>query len=531
MQSVSLFSPFDCVVRISPNANPNPFMARVTGTFVHESGERFVGVPGFYDGDGRMVIRFAPNRLGTWTGTTQSDVPELDGQALPEIDCVPSDAALAHGVLTRDSRNPHRFAWEDGTPFVPLGFECDFLFSYHQSHPEDCLKRLDQLQSRGFNTLVMNVYAHTGFSASSFTMWNDPRPACDECVYGPPRTYVFEGTNEAPEHGLLNVAFFHGYDTLIRELHKRGMVAHIMIQAQNKGVNWPERWSAEDDLYWRYVVSRYQAFGNIVWDVGKECYKLHQETGNHGYALDRMRLIREHDAYRHLVTAHDPDQSSAGGRLSEADKAADFVSDQNHLADSAMYNRDALAKQAAWPAPYLHIEYGYEEGAEDHRTHRNPATTADWRTVLEWTWALYASGAYACYYYSNTAWDLVKFDPEPPGWQRYAYLRKFLDTLPFNEMAPANEAVNRGFCLAKPGDTYFAFLPNGGDVEMDLSPMPGRVGDAGRMFWDAVPVHVLWLDIASGEECTQQVHPAGFRTALPNPLPDRATPCAIRVRV
>ena len=188
----------------------------------------------------------------------------LDGQALPEIRCVAAAEGGLHGVLTRDPRHDRRFIWEDGTPFVPLGFECDFLFSYFDRHPDDCRARLDRLQACGFNYIVMNVYAHTGFSSSDFTAWGDPRPACDECVYGPPAVYAFAGTNERPDHSRLNPAFFRTYDTLLHELQRRGMVAHIMIQAQNKGVNWPARWSDEDDCYWAYVVARYQAFGNVV---------------------------------------------------------------------------------------------------------------------------------------------------------------------------------------------------------------------------------------------------------------------------
>ena len=76
-------------------------------------------------------------------------------------------------------------------------------------------------------------------------------------------------------------------------LFEKGIVAHVMIQVQNKHVRWPARRSAEDDLYWRYVVSRYAAFPNVVWDVGKESYNLLKETGSHEYTIDRIRLIRE----------------------------------------------------------------------------------------------------------------------------------------------------------------------------------------------------------------------------------------------
>ena len=93
--------------------------------------------------------------------------------------------------------------------------------------------------------------------------------------------YAFGGTNQAPDHTILNVDFFQGLDRLMTYLHDKGILVHLMIQVQNKQVNWPERRSAEDDLYWRYVVARYQAFGNIIWDVGKESFNLLKETFQH----------------------------------------------------------------------------------------------------------------------------------------------------------------------------------------------------------------------------------------------------------
>ena len=339
--------------------------------------------------------------------------------------------------------------------------------------------------------------------------------------------YVFGGTNEEPDHSRLNPDFFRDYDALMRLLHERGIVAHIMIQVQNKKVNWPERRSTEDDLYWSYVVARYQAFGNVVWDIGKECYNLFKETGGHDYTLDRIALVRRCDAYGHLVTAHDPAGNSAG-TICEVDEACDFVSDQIHVGDCAVYNREAIAKQRTLPRPYLNIEYGYEEGAEQLKTYRS-RTTTEWQSVLKWTWSIYAAGAYACYYYSNTAWDLVKFDPEPEGWVRYAYLARLLASLPFNEMTPANEMVDRGFCLAKAGCDYLVFLPDGGDVELDLSDVPGHTGVRSEVSWDDVRVAVFWLDIFTGEEIDQEITPEGFRTSLENPLAQRGNPCALRV--
>jgi hypothetical protein len=58
----------------------NPYM-EVALSAVFRNGDEDVTVPGFYDGDGIYRIRFSPDEEGTWTYETQSDSPELDGQA------------------------------------------------------------------------------------------------------------------------------------------------------------------------------------------------------------------------------------------------------------------------------------------------------------------------------------------------------------------------------------------------------------------------------------------------------------------
>lgn len=503
----------------SDSEHANPFMVNVHATFEHESGEKIENVPGFYNGDGQWVVRFWPTLSGEWQGRTESDDPNLGGVPLGPVECVGTTNASVHGGLGLDPASPRTFAWQDGTPFVLLGFECDWLFAYHQRHPEDCRKQVNAVADCGFNYVVMNIYAHTGFGLPDKhgKIMQGKQIAPAEFLYGPPDRYVFGGTNDNPDHSVLNVDFFKDYDTMMRILHERGVVAHLMIQVQNKAVNWPARRSAEDDLFWKYVVARYQAFGNVVWDIGKESYNLLKETGSHDYTIDRIGLIRKTDAYRRLVTVHDSEQKSAG-RESAADLACDFSSDQIHLRDVAYYNREAIRRLRNRERPYLNIEYGYEYGVDDYKIYAGH-TTSDWRDILTWTWAFYAAGAYACYYYNNTSWDLIKFEPQPPGWQRYRYVRETVDGIPYNRMSADNELVEYGHCLAAPGECYLVYLPRGGDLKIDLSALPHEAA-----------VSCEWLDIFSGVKEQVEGESKGFCTMLENPLSDTAQPCVAVVR-
>lgn len=473
---------------------------------MHESGGRIESVHGFYDGGGAWKVRFRPMQVGTWRGLTASEVPELDGVELGPVRCVPSSNPLVRGQVTTDSNHPRRFAFEDETPFVPLGFECDWLFAVHQSRPDRFREMTDTLAERGFNYFVTNIYAHTGFSEQGHG-----------CVYAPPEKYAFEGSNDAPDHSRMNVCFFRDYDDMVACLHQKGIVAHLMIQVQNKGVSWPKRGSADDNFFLRYVIWRYQAYPNVVWDVGKESYRLFDETGSHDYTIDRIRLIRKADVYRHLVTVHDSVADSAG-RNSPVDDVCDFVSDQVHLGDAASYFREAQRRFRLLPKPYMNIEYGYEEGVEPLKTYRG-STTRPWQDILLWAYAIYLGGAYACYYYSNTAWDLVKSDPEPPGWRRYRYMADFLGGLDINAMEPDNGYVAAGLCLAEPGRQYLALLPEGGELVIDLTAIPA----SGRASCE-------WMDICSGERKRACVDSFEFSTRIRNPLACPSSPCVVAIR-
>ena len=263
---------------------------------------------------------------------------------------------------------------------------------------------------------------------------------------------------------------------------------------------------------------RYQAFGNVIWDVGKESKNLFREMGDHDYVLERMDIIRKADAYGHLLTVHDVEMRNAG-TLSEPDRQSDFVTDQVHLSDAARYNREAIRRMRNSGTPYVNVEYGYELAEEQLKTYRG-RTTAEWDDILKWTWAIYAAGAYPCYYYDNTSWDLIKFEPVPESWMRYRELRDFLEGLPFNQMVGDNEYVERGLCLALAGTAYLVYLPEGGDTRIDLS-------DVG----EGTPIAVDWMAILTGERSSGEMEKSdfwgGFNTDLINPFEDKDQPCVV----
>jgi len=462
--SVEQYHPHDFALRAAPPAG-NPFDVELRGEFTGPANTRLV-VPGFYDGDGVWKIRFSATRPGRWRMKTGSSLVELSGKSW-EISAAPNRQPEIHGGLRVDPARPFHFVWEDGARHFLLGYECDWLWALDLTEsggdPElpKTRRLVESIRRHGFNHVILNVYAHdTNWSKGRQNQWD----------YGPPALYAWEGTNDTPDHSRPNPKFFQHYDRVVDLLHRNGIVAHIMLKVYNKLVNWPAPGSPEEEKYFRYLAARYQAYGNVVWDFSKEAYYEKDEQ----LQKRLLALVRRTDAYRRLLTVHDDDafewDPALGGIL-------DFRSDQQHThwAEMVAFDRNFRKR------PVVNVEFGYERGVETLPTYR---VQQDWPEVLRRAYLIYLAGGYGAYYYSNTAWDLVKFEPEPPGYARFKLLKDVFTALPYWEMEPAGELAVGGPCLARRGSHYLCYV-EGAQIRINLTSAQG-------------PLAAEWIDTWTG---------------------------------
>jgi hypothetical protein len=433
----------------------NPFDVDLRGEFTGPGGVRLV-VPGFYDGDNTWKIRFSPTAPGQWSLLTVSPVAALNNQSETAITATANSNKAIHGGLRIDPLHRNHFMFEDGSRYFLMGYEADWLWGTDMMDPQRKLMRhlIDQIDARGFNNVMVNVYAYdTSWAKGHTNQWD----------YGPPAMYVFGGTNEKPDYTRLNTDFFKIYDGMMQALLDKGIVANLMFKVYNKMVNWPAPGSVDEARYFRYVTSRYQAFPNVTWDFSKEAFN--EPDKNLEKRL--IDLIRATDGYHRLTTAHDNDVYDWNQNLNSN---LDFRTDQehNHWMEMALFDRSLRQ----WP--YINSELYYERGVEDYPTY---PVKQDWQDVVRGAYEVYLSGGYFVYYYSNTAWDLVKPDPEPPGMARFQILKASLSTLPYWRMQPKPELAVGGPCLAILGEIYAFYVkpptPAGGGASR------GGTGGAG----------------------------------------------------
>ena len=292
---VAKWSPHDITFK-ARTAAENPFMVSLSATVTGPSGSTFV-LPGFYDGDNTWKIRVAPTAEGQWSLVTKSELQGLDGQRAT-FACVKNTNADVLGVLRVDKQHPHHFIFDDGTRFFMQGYEYDWLWALDMDKPHvpTVEKSLDILSQHGFNYVILNSYAHD-------TGWCKGKTSDDD--YGPPLLYAWEGSNDQPDHSHMNLEYWQHYDQVMTALAERGMQAHMLIKVYNKAVKWPARGSDEERLFFRWLVARYAAYPNIIWDFSKEAHNEKDLT----YKQDWLKWhSRETDPYHHLVTVDDDDK-------------------------------------------------------------------------------------------------------------------------------------------------------------------------------------------------------------------------------
>jgi len=495
--STAQHQPIDIVFKVTTLPAGNPFDL-VFGAVVTDDHKNAVTIQGFYNGGLEYVFRFCPGRTGVFRYQTFSTLKSLsdlkgtinvDGNTNPEV----------HGVVTVSTEAPQKFVWQDGTPYFALAFELDWLFALDIDNKTAIPKTAEIIQSvkeNGFNQVVMNVYAYD-------VGWGVAGDVPAQYSYRKPSYTVFKGTNEHPDFGELNTSFFQHFDRVIQHLHERGIVAHVMIYVWNKKVNWPKMYSAEDNRYFDYVIKRYQAYPNIIWDVSKEA--LDYGRCDIPYINERIEHIRRLDAYKHLVTVHDYEYCSR-----EPDKI-DFISIQNWRSDLYSLSLEAYQKHA--DKPVMNIEHGgYEAGTYKSfvGNYTNP------EVCLERNYACVFAGVYSSYYWQNTSWDIVIYDvmnPKQtlakPRFDYYKHMQTLFSRYNFNTLEAYKPKLttngrlgndnlsSSGYPLTDNKGMYLYFVPAANDQISVVIPKPA----SGK-------IAASWFNIFTGE--TKEEAPADW---------------------
>jgi hypothetical protein len=443
----------------------NPYVdVQLTANFVQ--GTTAHRVTGFYDGDGTYRIRFMPEGQGRWDYTTSSNSAELDGSSGFFLAGPPS--AGNHGPVR--VANTYHFAYEDGSPYWPIGTTCYTWIHRPEELQEQTLRTLSQSP---FNKLRMCVF-----------------PQDQASDYLPPTLFPFAGTPPRQwDTSRFNPEFFRHLERRVGELRDLGIECDLIL-FQNYGSTWQfDRMdAASDDRYVRYVVARLAAYRNIWWSMANEFDHMHSKTEAD---WDRMfQIVRADDPYAHLRSIHN------GNEVYDNNKPwVTHASMQDGAAVEDTQRPELLRR--AYRKPIVFDEVQYEGNAPDRWAQLSG------REMVHRFWCGFVAGTYVGHSeYFVAPHDIVWLGEggvlkgeSPP---RIAFLRKILEESPASGIDPIDRWQDSGIG-GKPGEYYLMYFGHASPSSWEFEIPKKGVADGMRFSVDVIDTWNMTVTPVPGE--------------------------------
>lgn len=422
---------------------------------------RVISVDGFYDGGNRYRVRFMPDAQGEWTYTTYSSVDMLNGHS-GQFMCV-APSADNHGYV-RVSRQYH-FAYDDGTPFYPVGTTC-----YAWTHQGDALERqtLETLKTAPFNKIRMCVFPKN-YQFSK----NEPE------LYPFQRTRQPTPLGESPKNWdftRFNPAFFQHLEQRIAELRALNIEADIILLHPYDWGRWgfSEMPQEADERYLRYVVTRLAAYRNVWWSMANE-----YDIMNKPKAIwDRyFQIVQQADPYQHLRSVHNWIRMEAHPWPEFYDFGKPWVT---HCSIQHAHVDQALIWREQYRKPVVLDEVCYEGDIPNGwgNLSAQELTRRYWDATVRSAYVTHGE----CYLDANDVLWWAKggvLKGESPA--RIAFLRSIIEAGPEGWLEPQGSiTATRVPSIGKPGEMYLTYygvrqpgrtyflLPEGDEYLVDL---------------------------------------------------------------
>ncbi len=489
---------------------PNPFVDyRLQVTFTH--GDRSFVVPGYFAADGNSAetsavegntwrVHFAPDAVGEWEYRVSfrigpdiavDDYPEA-GTAVPPIDGLsgsftidPTDKSApdnrGRGRLQYVGKHYLQFA-ETGTYFVKGGADAPENFLAYEDfdntpnnggrrkswspHAGDW-KAGDPAWQDGKGTEIIgavNYLASKGLNVFSFLTMNIGGDDKNVFPYVSDQDFLHFDCSKLDQ-----------WEIVFEHADQKGMYLHFKTQeTENDQLLDNGALGRARKLYYRELVARYGHHLALNWNMGEE------NTQNKGQRIAMASWFKEHDPYDHHRVIHTyPGQTKSVyndliGDRSEYTGPSIQTSWNNVHDETAFWVRESKAQGKPW------VVANDEQGNANTGVPPDPGYPGyegshpdlhDIRQEVLWG-NLMAGGAGVEYYFGyrlpESDLSLQDFRSRDQSWDYLRFALNFFRDLPLTEMAPRDDLVNQGWCLAQPGEQYTIYLKNGGSVALNL---------------------------------------------------------------
>jgi hypothetical protein len=335
---------------------------------------------------------------------------------------------------------------------------------------------------------AVNYLAGTGANAVSFLTMNIGGD--DQNVF-PYVSYT--------DYAHLDVSRLAQWEIVLAHAQTLGVFLHFKTQeAENQGLLDGGDTGPQRKLYYRELIARFGHHLALNWNMGEEVGPWQKEPPTPPQLTPQRLAMAEyfhrHDPYRHHIVIHNgmkfddllgPASKYTGVSIQYPWNAA-HEKTLEWLGKSAAAGKPwAVANDEQNPADMgVPPDPGYMGHSGEGIQAGKPYTMHDvrksclWGTVLAGGWGV---EYYFGYKLPQNDLDCQDYRSRARSWDYGRILLDFFreNRIPFWEMTNANALVgnhandNSRFCLAKTGELYLVYLPNGGDARIDLAGASG----------------------------------------------------------
>jgi hypothetical protein len=403
----------------------NPFL-QVTLEAVFQQHGRQVRVPGFYDGDGTYRVRFMPDNPGSWSFTTRSNVPTLDGKS-GEFEVIAPRRGV-HGPV--QVANRFHFAHADGTPFLPFGTTC---YAWTHQPLEQQAITLHTLGKTRFNKLRMGVFPKD-------YPYNVNEPLHDVFLRDADGRLDFDRPN--PQS-------FRHFEQQVAALGAMGIQADVIIFHPYDRWNYSGMSADQDYRYVAYLAARLGAFHNVWWSLANEYDFMLDTKSMHQW--DRyFHILEENDPFGHLRSIHN------GAPAASYDHRKPWVS---HVCMQHWDVKRTGEWRQTWGKPVVNDEPEYEGDLVEAWGN----ISAQELVHRFWTMALrggYAGHGETFAHPQDLIWWAKGGELRGEAWKRIGFLRNLLEESAHHGFEPIESSVRFSSRIsgARDGDTTILYL-------------------------------------------------------------------------
>jgi hypothetical protein len=434
-----IWSRFELEIKASATYNDpytdTRFLAEFTGP-----DKKLRKITGFYAGDNTWKVRFMPDLKGQWKYRAWLEWEKKAG-ITGKFNCVASDIP---GMISKDETNPVWFGFKGGNKILIRSLHAgDRFFASNWSDSERDAY-LDWFIENDYNTIsiashLLNRNAETrGKGWDTPDLWDEERQRPDPDEYDK-------------------------MEVILDKLAQKKIIVFPFAGFLGQQSDHP-RDSLSQSIYLDYTIARLGSYWNLLYSVAGPEPLLRNVNQFTKQEVDKLgEMIAMRDPYSHLLTVHNAKNRNpfvnspwASYQCLQGPTTLNLDTLYLGLMSRRHPSQPLYAQEVLWTGNRYQQEYG-----EEH-IRKNAYTI------------IMAGGALN---YSDNAGNsstgfsgTLNLAERKQEW--HDIIKKvwdFFETIPFQRMSPSAALCDNGYCMAENGSMYLAYLPEGGQVNINTT--------------------------------------------------------------